>query len=116
MNPRFAKEFRALFLPWSVAAVAATLLPLLVLANEGAIHWFHDLWSFLLGCVVFVLCASIPLLAAMSFGTEYQQRTLPLLLAQPCERSRLWNEKMLALLVAIATPLLLFSASLTAVA
>src|SRR6266487_3077 len=110
MNKRFAKEFRSLLLPWSVAAVAAALLPLLVLANEGAIRWLHDLWSFLIGCVLFVLCASIPLLAAMSFGAEYQQRTLPLLLAQPCERSRLWNEKMLALLVAISTPLLLFSA------
>src|SRR5205807_2009810 len=46
---------------------------------------------------------SIPLLAAMSLGTEYQQRTLPLLLAQPCKRSRLWNEKLLVLFLTVAS-------------
>jgi ABC-type transport system involved in multi-copper enzyme maturation permease subunit len=39
----------------------------------------------------------------MSFGTEYQYRTLPLLLAQPLERSRQWREKFVALTVATAT-------------
>src|SRR5258706_3489008 len=117
MKKRFKKEFRSLLLRWRVAAGAAGLLPLLIFINGGSGRdWYHDVWSFLIGCALFVLCASIPLLAAISFGTEYQQRTLPLLLAQPQERSRLWNEKMGVLLIAIATPLLLFGASLPAVA
>src|ERR1043165_7289720 len=38
---------------------------------------------------------------ALSLGTELQQRTLPLLLAQPIPRARLWNEKLLVLAVAV---------------
>jgi hypothetical protein len=37
------------------------------------------------------------LLVALSFGAEFQNRTLPLLLSQPCTRLRLWGEKMLVL-------------------
>jgi hypothetical protein len=115
MRSRIAKELRALILPWSAALIAAFLLPILILMHEGALHWGHDFWGFLAGCATIMACASVPLLAALSFGTEYQQRTLPLLLAQPLERHRLWNEKLLAVVVTIISPLLLFALSLAAI-
>jgi hypothetical protein len=43
---------------------------------------------------------AIALLAAFSFGADFQQRTLLLLLSQPMERSRLWSEKFLVLAIA----------------
>jgi hypothetical protein len=39
------------------------------------------------------LFIGFPLLAATSFGAEFRQRTLPLLLSQPVPRGRLWLEK-----------------------
>src|ERR1043166_4038234 len=100
MNARLRKEFRALLLPRLVGAVAAALITIFTLLNEGFVPGFHsNAWPFLIKCAMFVACASIPLLAAMSFGTEYQHRTLPLLLAQPSERTRQWAEKLFALAV-----------------
>src|ERR1041385_4307910 len=101
MNASLKKEFRALLLPWAVGAMASLLIAFFLLCNEGFFRGMHsNAWPFLIKCALFVASACIPILAAMSFGTEYQQRTLPLLLAQPCERSRQWAEKLLVLAVA----------------
>jgi ABC-type transport system involved in multi-copper enzyme maturation permease subunit len=101
MNARLKKEFRALMLPWTVGTGASLLIGFFTLCKEGFFSSLHsDAWPFLIQCATFVACLSIPILAAMSFGTEYQQRTLSLLLAQPRERSRQWTEKFLALTVA----------------
>jgi hypothetical protein len=81
MNPRLAKEFRALRLPWLVG-LAAGLAMLDHRAQDYAM-------------VAAVGCAA--LLAAMSMGNEFQQRTLALLLSQPCARRDLWREKLLVL-------------------
>src|SRR5690349_13002838 len=116
MSSRIAKELRSLLLPWSAALIGGFLLPILILMQEGGLQWGHHFWGFLAGCATFIVCASVPLLAALSFGAEYQQRTLPLLLTQPLDRHRLWNEKLLALVVAVTTPLCLFTASLAAIA
>ncbi|HEY6166524.1 MAG TPA: ABC transporter permease, partial [Verrucomicrobiae bacterium] len=51
-------------------------------------------------CAMFIFFVGTALVAAMSFGTEFQQRTLPLLLSQPFERARLWRDKLLVLTAA----------------
>ena len=81
MNPRLAKEFRALRLPWLVG-LAAGLAMLDHRAQDYAL-------AVAFGCAA--------LLAAMSMGNEFQQRTFALLLSQPCPRRDLWREKLLVL-------------------
>jgi hypothetical protein len=85
MNPRYVKELRLLLLPASVAALAALSfwLPFIRIGDSPP------------AAFVFPVC--IALVAALSFGGEFQHRTLPLLLVQPLERSRLWWEKMAVL-------------------
>jgi hypothetical protein len=81
VHPRLSKEFRPLRLPWLVG-LAAGLAMLDYRAQEFAL-------------VAGVGCAA--LLAAMSMGNEFQQRTFALLLSQPCARRDLWREKLLLL-------------------
>jgi ABC-type transport system involved in multi-copper enzyme maturation permease subunit len=85
MNPRYVKELRLLVLPAAVAAAAVLSywLPFIQIGGSQP------------GTFVFPVC--VALLAALSFGAEFQHRTLPLLLVQPIERPRLWWEKMAVL-------------------
>ena len=78
--PRLLKEARPLLWPWVIAA----------LASPAALYTSDEMGS---NIRVILLCASVALLAALPFGAEFQQRTLPLLLSQPLERWRLWREK-----------------------
>jgi len=82
------KEARALFWPWC-AVVAAGVLPVLLLNSYTKKMNFL---SFFVG---------VPLLAALSLGTEFQQRTLTLWLTQPFSRLHLWGEKMIVLFAAV---------------
>ena len=98
MYKRLAKEFRQLLLPSCVAAGAACMMPLFA--------WFAkpsggDLPAFFSGLNTFAFFGGIAIAAGMAFGAEFQQRTLGLLISQPVRRSRIWNEKMLALLSAV---------------
>ncbi len=79
MNPRLAKEFRALRLPW-VAGMAA-----------GLAAYFEKAQPWGVG----VAFASVAAMTAMSLGSEYQQGTFALLLSQPLDRLRIWREKLL---------------------
>jgi hypothetical protein len=81
MNPRLTKEYRALRLPWLVGLAA------------GLAMLDHRLQDYAI--MVAVLC--VALLAAMSMGNEFQQRTFALLLSQPSTRRDLWREKLLIL-------------------
>jgi len=100
MKRRFAKEVRPLVLPWAIACMAGCL-PLDLFGGYFKIG--TEILGFLRGCLSFTFCGSLVLLAAMSFGTEFQHRTLPLLLAQPLGRSRIWAEKMLVLVAGVAS-------------
>lgn len=82
MNPRLAKEFRALRLPWLLGVLAG------LLAGYPSVGWE---W------LALVALACVTLLGAMSLGNEFQQRTFPLLLSQPLDRRRIWSEKLLVL-------------------
>ncbi|MBE0544043.1 MAG: hypothetical protein IH623_22095 [Verrucomicrobia bacterium] len=92
MNPRLAKEIRPLMLPWLVAALAGGMMPVLRVMDRTTLPWASP---FMAASFVFFGC--VLLLAAMTFGVEFQQRTFQMLLSQPCERSRVWKEKVAVL-------------------
>jgi hypothetical protein len=78
--PQIIKEIRVLVPPLAVLLLAA-LLPYRSLQG----NWL----GFFL--VVFVGCSV--LMAALSFGQEFQQRTISLLLSQPVPRKKIWLQK-----------------------
>jgi hypothetical protein len=55
-----------------------------------------------------VFAATSVLVAALTFGAEFQQRTVPGLLSHPIDRRRLWNVKMSVLAAALALHLAAF--------
>lgn len=84
INARLIKETREL-MPALAGTAAFIFLPLYIWGKEAAVvGWF----ALALGCAV---------MAAGSFGHEFQHRTLPLLLSQPISRSTVWREKMVVL-------------------
>ena len=95
MNPRLAKELRPLLLAWSVSAILGQG-NLIGLFSEGAVE------DFLMGLPGLAYVVGCLFLAAWPMGAEFHQRTWPLLLGQPHERSRIWREKMLASLLSMA--------------
>jgi ABC-type transport system involved in multi-copper enzyme maturation permease subunit len=84
MITRLAKETRDL-LPVFVGTLLFISLPFVI--------WRPETDAF--GIVAFGCGCAI--MAGSCFGNEFQRRTLPLLLAQPIPRRRLWLEKMLVL-------------------
>jgi hypothetical protein len=82
MNARLIKESRAL-LP-----VLACTLPLIVVPQLIWPPLGFGYLAFGVACVV---------MAGSIFGTEFQHRTITLLLSQPIARSVLWRDKMLVL-------------------
>ncbi|MGO8676396.1 MAG: hypothetical protein ACLQVX_11075 [Limisphaerales bacterium] len=81
MNARLTKEYRALRLPWLVGLAA------------GPAMLDHRTQDYAIVAAV----GCVALLAAMSMGNEFQQRTFALLLSQPRARGALWREKLLIL-------------------
>jgi hypothetical protein len=92
---RLLKEARPLFWPWFVVTLAA-FLPL-VTPNE-----FTESISRI------AFWGGVPLLATLSFGDEFQHRTLSLLLAQPAGRMEIWREKLSVTFVAVLSVVLIF--------
>ena len=90
MNARLMKETRGL-LP-----MLAGTLPLIVVPQL--------IWP-LSGFGYFALGVACVVMAGSSFGTEFQHRTLALLLSQPIPRSVLWRDKMIVLGAGMATSL-----------
>lgn len=100
IGPRLRKEALVLFGPWCAV--------LLALGGVMLWHFFYTIqfWDEVLRTGAPVLGLGAAFLAALSFGNEFQSRTLPMLLSQPCSRLRLWGEKML-MLTCFLLPLLL---------
>jgi len=96
---RLRKEARAVFAPWCMVSLGSALALLLrspSLAPSGT--WFlHFLGS--LG--VFAVFLGFPLMATLSFGSEFQHGTFSMLLSQPVSRIRIWAEKMGVTAVAV---------------
>jgi hypothetical protein len=92
---RILKEARPLFWPW-----CAVVLP----GGLGVVRPLHSIaW---IGRVGFFL--GMPLLASLAFGSEFQHRTLPLLLSQPIRRTDIWGEKLSVTLAAVLSAVLVF--------
>lgn len=95
MNPRIRKEFRSL-LPIVCVTPVVVVAPSLIWPKDG-----DGLGT---GILLFVVCYAA--MAASSFGNEFHWRTMPLLLAQPIFRQKLWFEKLLALGIACLVAIL----------
>lgn len=92
MTIRLRKEIREV-LPVFAGMLLLMVAPRLIWHGEAEALGMFTIAIFALGCLG---------MAAMAFGSEFQYRTLGLLLAQPVKRSVLWNEKMAVLGTAMA--------------
>jgi hypothetical protein len=81
MNARLLKETRALLPMFAGTLPLIVVLQLMEPTGIGAV-------AFAAACIV---------MAGSIFGTEFQHRTVTLLLSQPVARSAIWREKMLVL-------------------
>ena len=88
MNARTIKEVRVL-LPSFLASVGVPL--------ATSVVWRGD---FALSGVIFVFTICCTVMGASCFGNEFHYQTMPLLLAQPVSRQKIWFEKMQLLGVA----------------
>ena len=96
---RLMKETRQIFWPWLLAMCL------------GALAWTnptHDDYSFALAAVATAFgrggfFLGIPLLCALSLGSEFQYRTVGLLMSQPISRRQLWIEKSFVLTCAVVS-------------
>ena len=90
MNARLIKETRAL-LPMFAGTLPLIVVPQLI-------------WP-IAGFGYLALGVASVVMAGSSFGTEFQHRTISLLLSQPIPRSVIWREKMLVLGAGMVTSL-----------
>jgi ABC-type transport system involved in multi-copper enzyme maturation permease subunit len=97
-STRLLKETRVMFWPWCAVMAVAAFGPLMVALG------FDSNWTALSG----LAALGIPALAALSLGSEFQHRTLSVMLAQPVDRRRIWCEKLIVMLVAVASVGLLY--------
>jgi ABC-type transport system involved in multi-copper enzyme maturation permease subunit len=91
MNPRIAKEVRVQLPVFAFIAATAVAMEAVHLAQAPfvIVNERNILTGvYFIGCIV---------MAAMVFGSEFQHRTLSLLVSQPMARKRIWQEKMLVL-------------------
>jgi hypothetical protein len=93
MLTRALKEVRLLLPP--AGLILGTTALSLAWSAIGRTSTALSQLSVQIGLTAFFL--GIPLIAATSFGAEFQQRTIVLLLSQPATRFRLWLEKWLVL-------------------
>ena len=101
MNSRLRKELRPLLLPWAVSVGCGALATMLGKASGAG-----EFETMLFDLARMVFLGGLVLLASLSFGTEFQLKTLPLLFSQPVERNRIWAEKMLTLAMATGAAVL----------
>src|SRR5664279_4435094 len=90
MNARLIKETRDL-LPMFAGTLPLIVVPQLIWPPSGFGYLALEV-----ACVV---------MAGNAFGTEFQHRTLSLLLSQPIPRSVIWRDKMLVLGAGMAASL-----------
>ena|SRR3989449_5922569 len=98
MTPIVAKEIR-LLLPAYAMALLLAIVPIWLLPGESA--------------TIFSFCFGTVILALSSLGREFALRTLPLQLAQPLERSRIWWTKIRVLAIAMFTVMAAWLLSIT---
>jgi hypothetical protein len=85
-NPKILKETRPLLMPWLCAIFAGGLVAVKPLVGDG-------LGGLLVGLVVYGFLGGLALVASLSFGQEFHNQTMSLLLSQPQPRSEVWRQK-----------------------
>ena len=99
MNTKaLVKEGRPLFWPWCAVMLAGIVSMVRPLHSIG---WIG----------LFAVVLGIPLLAVLPLGSEFQNRTLSLLLSQPVRRVKIWTEKSFIAFVSVASVVSLFAFS-----
>src|SRR5579859_1355719 len=98
------KEARQLLWPWFAVTLGG--LASLFYFSQGPSLWSPLDSLALLFPLGFFL--GVPLLAALPLGTEFQNGTLSLLLAQPVDRHKLWLQKWIVTLAAVLPPAILY--------
>ncbi len=105
---RMFKEARTLFWPWCAVMLAGALglfEQAQTVQGSGGLWEVHTLIE-PISFLGFVL--GIPLLATLSLGSEFQHRTVGLLLSQPVGRMEIWTEKMSVTVVAVVSAALVY--------
>src|SRR5215469_5310098 len=99
MNRRLAKEFRSLVVPTLLAIAGAFLMALACDVDLSTSQFEIGLYTFilLLKTAPFLFYISLAFAAGLSYGFEFQYRTLAVLLSQPIPRLRIWREKLVIL-------------------
>jgi ABC-type transport system involved in multi-copper enzyme maturation permease subunit len=92
------KEGRPLFWPWCAVMLTGVVS---LIPPQHNVEW--------IGLLGFVL--GVPLLAALPFGSEFDSRTLSLLMSQPVGRLKIWAAKSCIAVAAVASVILLFAFS-----
>jgi ABC-type transport system involved in multi-copper enzyme maturation permease subunit len=95
MNARIRKEARTL-LPAMVVTLLSVAVPLIISGHKAARF----------GC--FPLVFGFVTIGAISFGNEFQHRTIQMLLTQPIARTTVWLEKLMVLGTGIGIGLLIY--------
>src|SRR5437870_1669216 len=102
-NTRILKETRMLFWPWCLV-MAVGVLRLAGIRSDAHHPPYMDVGN----VSAFAFFIGFPFLIALSFGEEFQQRTLATLLTQPLSRLHIWREKLVVLLAAIISASLIY--------
>lgn len=113
MNVRsinLVKEARLLLSAWVVVMLAGVLSLVPVNSTVGGLN-VHGMLESL---VPFGAMFGIPLLATLAFGSEFQYRTMSMLLAQPRDRREIWRAKMAVSIAAVATTAVVYAFALHA--
>lgn len=98
MRTRVLKECRSLLLPAGLV-LGATVASLALYSVTGV---FRGQQTLAMNMAVLGFFLGTAFLVASSFGAEFQQRTIVLLLTQPISRARIWLEKWLVLVGVVA--------------
>ena len=107
---RIAKEARLVLGAWVLVMVAGVLSLLPV--PSTAVAW--NVHALLEALVPFGAMFGIPLLATLAFGSEFQYRTIAMLMAQPVERREIWRMKMLVSMTAVGMAAVVYALALHA--
>ncbi|MBE3076003.1 MAG: hypothetical protein IMZ75_13845, partial [Actinobacteria bacterium] len=98
MRTRVLKECRSLLLPAGLV-LGATVVSMPLSTGDNV---FRGQQTLAIQLAVLGFFFGTAFLVASSFGAEFQQRTIVLLLTQPISRARIWIEKWLVLVGVIA--------------
>lgn len=102
-STRILKEARAIFWPWCAVLIVGGLA--LFQQQPRYIVFGSNVTEIgLIFCILVIL-----LLPTLSFGSEFQHRTLPLLLTQPVNRMEIWGEKVMVAVAAVLSAALVVS-------